>query len=143
MPLTLNSWLPTIKSQWQTFSITCKCLVYSYSSFGSVNAYNPQICFVLIAFCSKWSNSLKANPRRSLLDEGEDSHSLVECDLLSIGFSEEFCAGNVCAGVKGRFMSSISFLGVYLRCSPVYYRYHFAWLSDSFCQLPSPVFSEQ
>ena len=74
-----------------------------------MNAYNPQTCFVLIAFCSKWSNSLKANPRRGLLDEGEDSHSLVECDLLSIGFSEEFCAGNVCAGVKGRFMSSISF----------------------------------
>ena len=39
----------------------------------------------------------------------EDSHSLVECDLLSIDFSEGFCAGNVCAGVKGRLKSSVSF----------------------------------
>ena len=29
--------------------------------------------------------------------------------MLSIGFSEEFCAGNVCAGVKGRLKSSVSF----------------------------------
>ena len=30
--------------------------------------------------------------------------------MLSISFSEEFCAGNVCAGVKGRLKSSASFL---------------------------------
>ena len=41
--------------------------------------------------------------------EGEDSHSLVQCDLPSIGFSEEFCAGNACAGVKGRLKSSVGF----------------------------------
>ena len=29
--------------------------------------------------------------------------------MLSIGFSEEFCAGNVCAGVKGPLKSSVSF----------------------------------
>ena len=29
--------------------------------------------------------------------------------MLSIGFSEEFCAANVCAGVKGRLKSSVSF----------------------------------
>ena len=29
--------------------------------------------------------------------------------MLSISFSEEFCAGNVCAGVKGRLKSSVSF----------------------------------
>ena len=29
--------------------------------------------------------------------------------MLSIGISEEFCAGNVCAGVKGRLKSSVSF----------------------------------
>ena len=29
--------------------------------------------------------------------------------MLSIGFPEEFCAGNVCAGVKGRLKSSVSF----------------------------------
>ena len=44
-----------------------------------------------------------------VVDEGEGSHSLVECELLSIGFSEEFCFGNVCAGVKGRLKSSVSF----------------------------------
>ena len=32
-------------------------------------------------------DSSKANPLRDRLDEGEDSHSLVECDLLSIGFN--------------------------------------------------------
>ena len=61
------------------------------------------------AFCLKSSNSSKANPRRDCLDEGEDSRSLVECDFLSIGFSEEFCAGNVYAAVKGRLKSSVSF----------------------------------
>ena len=61
------------------------------------------------AFCLKSSNSSKANPRCDCLDEGEDSHSLVECDFLSIGFSEEFCAGNVYAAVKGRLKSSVSF----------------------------------
>ena len=44
-----------------------------------------------------------------IVDEEEDSHSLVKCDLLSISFSEEFCAGNVCAGVKDRLKSSVSF----------------------------------
>ena len=39
----------------------------------------------LNAFCSKSSDSSKANPRGSWLDEGEDNHSWVECDLLSIG----------------------------------------------------------
>lgn len=34
---------------------------------------------------------------------------MVECDLLSINFSEEFCVGNVCAGVKGRLKSAVSF----------------------------------
>jgi len=29
--------------------------------------------------------------------------------LLSICFSEEFCAGNVCAGVKGRLKSAVSY----------------------------------
>ena len=29
--------------------------------------------------------------------------------MLPIGFSEEFCAGNVCAGVKGRLKSSVTF----------------------------------
>ena len=29
--------------------------------------------------------------------------------MLSIGFSEEFCAGNVCAGVRGRLKSSVSY----------------------------------
>ena len=29
--------------------------------------------------------------------------------MLSIGFSEEFCAGNACTGVKGRLKSSVSF----------------------------------
>ena len=43
------------------------------------------------------------------LDKGEDSHSLAECDLLSIGFSEEFSFGNVCTGVKGCLKTSASF----------------------------------
>lgn len=60
-------------------------------------------------FSSKSSDSSKANPCRDRLDEGEDSHSLAECDLLSITFSQEFCAGNVCARVKGRLKSSVSF----------------------------------
>ena len=124
LPLTLNSWSPTIKSQWQTFCITCKCLVYSYSSFGSVNAYNPQTRFVLIAFRSKWSNSLKANPRRSLLDEGEDSHSLVECFLLV--FQRNFVPAMCVLELRAVLCPPLVFLGVYLRCSPVYYRYHFA-----------------
>ena len=29
--------------------------------------------------------------------------------MLSIGFSEEFCSANVCAGVKGRLKSSVGF----------------------------------
>jgi len=39
----------------------------------------------------------------------EDSHALVECDLLSDGFSEEVCASNACAGATGHLKSSIGF----------------------------------
>ena len=60
-------------------------------------------------FCLKSSDSSETNPRRARLDAGEDFLSSLSVILLSIGFSDDFCFGVVCSGVKGRLNSSVSF----------------------------------
>ena len=61
-------------------------------------------------FCLKSSDSSETNPRRARLDAGEDFHSSLSVILLSIGFSDDFCFGNVCSGVKGRhYQKSVTF----------------------------------
>ena len=60
--------------------------------------------------------------------------------MLSIGFSEEFCDSNVCAGVKGRLKSSVSFWASTLDAPPftldtISYGYRIP-----FASFPAPCF---
>ena len=83
------------------------CFILWFRPFQVIRLIDNIFC--LCFYNAGSSATSKANLRRDWLDEGEDSHSLVECDLLSIVFAEEFCAGNMCAGVKGRLKSSVRF----------------------------------